>query len=240
MKAEGHVRKTIHDGVVQLQASTQPSIQAPALPFIKTAGLGIEQKTVVRRVNLNVRGAQANQLFDLVTQDLNYVGEEAIERRISSLRVSSGPKVGPQPRARKRYFGNSVRFVLQIGKFVRRQITKTLQFCDGAEPSWPPFSLHALLVVPLAPKKSVEIKFTEAANGSRHLALKRLPAHLAVGHDFQADALLQSDSVIDGPVFDQFEFSSSDGSSDEFLLSRKQLRWAEKAADDISVNGDHS
>src|SRR5439155_1262966 len=130
------------------------------------------------------------------------------------------------PLTRKRYFGNLVRFALQIGKFVCRQITKTLQFCDGAEPSWPACSLHALLVVPLAPKKSVEIKFTEAANGSRHLALKRLPAHLAVGHDFQADALLQSDSVIDGPVFDQFEFSSSDGSSDEFLLSRKQLRWA--------------
>src|SRR5947209_10853824 len=193
-----------------------------------------------RRVNLNVRGAQANQLFDLVTQYLNYVGEEAVERRISSLRVSSGPKVGPQPRARKRYFGNLVRFALQIGKFVCRQITKTLQFCDGAEPSWPACSLHALLVVPLAPKKSVEIKFTEAANGSRHLALKRLPAHLAVGHDFQADALLQSDSVIDGPVFDQFEFSSSDGSSGELLLSRKQLRGPEKAANDIGVDANHN
>src|SRR5947208_223050 len=238
MKAEGHVRKTIHDGVVQLQASTQPSIQAPTLPFIKTADIRIEQKTLVQLFNLNVRGAQANQLFDLVTQYLNYVGEEAIERRVSSLRVSSGPKVGPQPRARKRYFGNSVRFALQIGKFVCRQITKTLQFCDGAEPSWPAFSLHALLVVPLAPKKSVEIKFTEAANGSRHLALKRLPAHLAVGHDFQADALLQSDSSIDGPGFHQFQFSRSPGSSHELLLSGKQLRWAEKPADDIRGNGD--
>src|SRR5438034_7637606 len=126
MKAEGHVRKTIHDGVVQLQASTQPSIQAPALPFIKTAGLGIEQKTVVRRVNLNVRGAQANQFFDLVTQDLNYGGEEAIERGISSRRVSSGPKVGPQRRARERDFGNAVRVALSIGKMVRRQVTKSL------------------------------------------------------------------------------------------------------------------
>ena len=71
-----------------------------------------------RRVNLNVRGAQANQLFDLVTQDLNYVGEEAVERRISSLRVFSGPKVGPQSRARKRYFGNSVGFAVEIGKLV--------------------------------------------------------------------------------------------------------------------------
>src|SRR5205823_2896846 len=59
-------------------------------------------------------------------------------------------------------------------------------------------------------------------------------------HDFQADALLQSDSVIDGPVFDQFEFSSSDGSSDEFLLSRKQLRWAEQATNDIGVDANHN
>src|SRR5437773_11340448 len=112
MKAEGHVRKTIHDGVVQLQASTQPSIQAPALPFIKTAGLGLEQKTVVRRVNLNVRGAQANQLFDLVTQDLNYVGEESVERRISSFRVFSIPKFGRQSWPSARYSGNLVGFAI--------------------------------------------------------------------------------------------------------------------------------
>ena len=68
-----------------------------------------------------------------------------------------------------------------------------------------------MFIVPSTPKEGVKIEFTEAADGSGHLALERLPPHLAVGDDFQSDAFLQSDGVIDGAIFYQFEFSSGDG-----------------------------
>jgi hypothetical protein len=82
--------------------------------------------------------------------------------------------------------------------------------------------------------------FTKAADRRRHLALKRLPPHLPIGHDFQADTFLQRNGVIDGTIFDQFEFSSGDGSSGELLLSRNQLRRPKQAADDVSMSANRN
>ena len=99
--------------------------------------------------------------------------------------------------------------------------------------------MHALFVVPVSPKKSVEGKFSKAAHGGRHLALKRLPAHLPVGDNFQADALLESDRRVDGAIFDCFEFNRGDSSSGELLLGQEQLRRSKQAADDVGVGSNH-
>ena len=84
--------------------------------------------------------------------------------------------------------------------------------------------MNSLLVAPVAPEKGVEIKFTEAADRRSHLVLEPLAAHLADGDNFQADAFLQRNGVIDRAIFNLFELSSSNGYGGELLLGVKQLR----------------
>ena len=43
MQTKGHLRKSVHDRVVQLDTQRKPFVQCPAQPFIITAGLGIEK-----------------------------------------------------------------------------------------------------------------------------------------------------------------------------------------------------
>ena len=100
-------------------------------------------------------------------------------------------------------------------------------------------SLHAVLVVPLAPQKGVEVKLPEATDGCRHLALKRLPAHLTVGDDIQADGFLESNRLVHRAVFYFFELSSRNVPSGELLLSRKKFGGTQEAPNDIGVGSDH-
>jgi hypothetical protein len=97
-----------------------------------------------------------------------------------------------------------------------------------------------MFIVPSTPKEGVKIKFTKAADGGCHLALKRLPPHLPVGHDFQSDAFLQSDGVIDGAIFDLFELGVANSTGGELFLSRKQFRRPKQATNYVGMDGDHS
>jgi len=167
---------------------------------------------------LNVGGAEADKRRNVVAQNRDNVIQEIIERRIGISGILRGPEVRPQAGTRKRYLGNSIRFVLQVRKFIRRERTKTLELGGRTEVTGPVSFLHALLVIPLSPKKSVEVKLTKPDNGRGHLALKRLATHLAIGDDLQTDALLQRNSFIDGAVFYFFELSRSDRSDRKVFL----------------------
>lgn len=74
---------------------------------------------------------------------------------------------------------------------------------------------------------------------SGHLALKRLPPHHAVGDNGETGFLLQGDGLIRHPVFDLFELSGADSSSDDLPLRLKQLRRPDQTADYVCVEGDH-
>jgi hypothetical protein len=95
--------------------------------------------------------------------------------------------------------------------------------------------------VPISFEKEKDVigEFSEATDSGSHLTLKGLPAHLAVGHDFQADAFLQSDGLVDGTIFHFFELDVANGAVRELLLSLKQRRRPQKAAHDVRVEGDH-
>ena len=95
--------------------------------------------------------------------------------------------------------------------------------------------MNSLLVIPLAPEKRVKVEPPKTAHRRRHLALKRLPAHLAVGHDIQADGFLESDRLVHGAIFYFFEFIRGYGPSGELFLCRKQFRGPKQAADDVGV-----
>lgn len=64
--------------------------------------------------------------------------------------------------------------------------------------------------MPVAPEKSVDTEVAEALDCRGHLALKGLPAHLAVGHDREPCCLLHRDRVIDSTILNFFEARSID------------------------------
>ena len=172
----------------------------------------------MRGVDLNIGRAEADKLGNFLAQNRDNVIQEIIERRIGISGILRRPEVRPQAGTRKRYLRNSIRFVLQVRKFSRRERTKALELRDRAEATGSAFLLHALLVIPLSPKKSVEVKLAKPSDRRGHLALKRLATHLAIGDDLQTDALLQRDSFIDGAVFYFFELCRSDRSDRKVFL----------------------
>ena len=54
VKTEGYSGEALHDGVIQLYADTEPSVETPTLTLIEAARLRIEQQAVMGRVQLNV------------------------------------------------------------------------------------------------------------------------------------------------------------------------------------------
>jgi hypothetical protein len=99
--------------------------------------------------------------------------------------------------------------------------------------------VDALCVVPIAPQKSVKIKFTEAAHGCGHLALKRLAAHLAVREDLQTDAFLQRDHVVNSAIFDLLELTSRKITGGELFLRGQEFRWPKQTSYNVGVERDH-
>src|SRR6266404_9129215 len=116
------------------------------------------------RVDLNVGRTEADKLGNFVAQNRDNVIQEIIERRIGISGILRRPKVRPQAGTRKRYLGNSIGFVLQVRKFSRRERTKTLELRDRAEATGSAFLLHAMLVIPLSPKESVEVKLAKPSD----------------------------------------------------------------------------
>src|SRR5262249_21650590 len=91
--SEGHVSKSRHDGVVELNAPAQPLIERPALRFIKGPGLRREEQGIVRRVDLNIGGTEANELRNLITEDRDDVGEEVLKACIRGLGTFRRPEI---------------------------------------------------------------------------------------------------------------------------------------------------
>ena len=81
--------------------------------------------------------------------------------------------------------------------------------------------------------------FTKAADGRRHLALEGLPPHLPIGDNFQADAFLQRDGVVNRTIFDLFKLCLAYITTGQLLLCFEQLWRPEQASDDISMNANH-
>ena len=81
----------------------------------------------MRGVDLNIGRAEADKLGNFLAQNRDNVIQEIIERRIGISGILRRPEVRPQGGTRKRYLRNSIRLVLQVRKFIRRERTKTLE-----------------------------------------------------------------------------------------------------------------
>ena len=94
--------------------------------------------------------------------------------------------------------------------------------------------------MPITPEKGVKIEFAKAANGGGHLTLKRLPAHLAIGYNFEPGIFLQRNGSIDSTIFDFFKFRSAESPGGKLFLRKQQFRRSEQTANDIGVSGNHA
>lgn len=110
---------------------------------------------------------------------------------------------------------------------------------DDSKTSGPWNCSNSALVVPIPPQKRIQVHVAKAAYASRHLALKRLPAHLAIRYDLETDRLLQRNYPINRAIFYFTESFQADPSRRELLLRRKQLSGPEQTPYDIRMEVNH-
>src|SRR6266702_4008633 len=199
---EGHVGKSGHDGVVELDPAAQPLIERPASRFIKGPGLRREEQGIVRRVDLDIGGTEASQLRDLITKDRNDIGEEVLEACIGGLRTFRRPEIHEQAGAGQGYLCDAACAAAQINELLGGKMPFAHEPADHAEIDRPlaaPLPDGAV-AMPMAPQECIDVPGAEAVYSLRHLALERKPPHFAIGHDVEPRCLLEGDGLIDGAI----------------------------------------
>ena len=187
----------------------------------------------MRRVELDVRRAQADELVDLLPQDLGDVAEELLQVRVRGSRALGIPEVREQARAGERHLQHPVGATACVRELLGREEPPSPELpLDGQRR---PLDLLSptLVALPVAPEKRVEIPLAEALDRLGHLALERQTPHLAVRHDIETRIRLESESVVDGCVLDLLELGRAQLAARE-LLARGEQPWrSEEAANDV-------
>ena len=99
------ITQIIKSAIDEFDAGAEPALAVPAARFVERPGARVDKQRVVRRVELDVRGAETYQLCHFVAQDGTYIGKEVVEGGIGIGRMIRRPEVGPQTGAGKAYFG---------------------------------------------------------------------------------------------------------------------------------------
>ena len=87
MEPEGHAGVPLDDRVVQLDAEVDHLLGIAAALPVALAHLRVEQRTVLRPVDLDVGAAQAHQLLHLAPRDVHDVRQERVPGRVSAGRL---------------------------------------------------------------------------------------------------------------------------------------------------------
>ena len=97
--AEGHARVAVDDRVVELDAGVEHLVGIAAALPIALADRLVEQRGVLRSVDLHVLAAEAPQLVDLTAREIDEVGEVRVARRVRAARLVADRST-PPPAAR--------------------------------------------------------------------------------------------------------------------------------------------
>ena len=130
VKAEGYIREIRHERVVQLDTEFQPFIELPAPGLIKGAGFGIEQQGIVRRVDLDIGRAQTHQLDHFISENVDDVGEEALQGWIDTAGSVGRPEIREQARAGQRDLRNASSSRTQVGELLGSKMPFARQLPD--------------------------------------------------------------------------------------------------------------
>ena len=167
--------------------AAQPLIDGPASRFVKGPGLRREEQRIVRRIDLNIGGTEANQLRDLITEDCDDVGEEVLKACIRGLRTFRTPEIHEQAGAGQAYLCDAACAAAYIDKLLGGKMPFAHEPADHAEIDRAiaaPLPDRAV-AMPMAPQECIDVPGAEAVNSLGHLALKRKPLHFTVGHDVE-------------------------------------------------------
>ncbi len=154
----------------------------------------------MRRVELEVRRAEAGELLDLLAEDRRHVPEELLERRVRARRALGVPELREEARARQRDLEHAVGARLRVRELVCGEKPAPLELrADGDRR---PFESEVAdcVALPLAPEEGVEIPLAEPVHRLDHLALERESPHLTVGDDIHPGFLLAAEHLVDGGV----------------------------------------
>src|SRR5215831_9468724 len=241
MDGEGHVGKSRHDGVVELDPAAQPLIERPASRFIKAPSRRRQQQGIVRRVDLNIGGAEAKELRDLITQDRDDVGEEVLEACIRGSGTFRRPEIHEQAGAGQGYLCDAARAAAQIDELLGGKVPFAHEPADHAEIDRP---IAASLsdragAVPMAPQECIEVPGAEAVDRLGHRALERKPPHFAVGHDVEPRRLLKGDGLIDGAILYGLELRVIQTPGHPVVPRFAQRNRSQKTANNIGACRNH-
>ena len=84
--AEGDAGMVADHGVVEFDAAVEQPVRVVAALAVALADGRVEQPGILRRVELDVGAAEADQFGDLGAQDIHHIGEVGIDRRVGALR----------------------------------------------------------------------------------------------------------------------------------------------------------
>src|SRR5262245_47213047 len=193
-------RMIADDGVVHFDREIEQSVRVVAALAVAFAQVGVEQRRVLRRIDLNVDAAQPDQLLDFAAQDVDEVGQISVNSRVSARRLFGVVIGGGLLRADERGLGEARRLRAQPGILLRAHLPLGPQL--GANYRALLNHLFALFV---AERDRPPAVFVVPVEGVDQVAVKGVAPHLAVGDDFDAGAVLQLDGFGHGAVLALFE-----------------------------------
>lgn len=92
MEAEHHAEVVGDDDVIELRAELDPPIGRPTPALVELPIRGIDEQRIVRGVELDVGGAETDELGDLLAKDLRDVAEERLQRVVRVRGAGPGPR----------------------------------------------------------------------------------------------------------------------------------------------------
>ena len=237
VEAGHHARAVAEHVVVELGAEAQPTARGPAAAGVEVAVALLHEQRVVRRVELDVRAAEAGELVDLGAQDLGDVAEERLERGVRLPRALGIPEAREQARARQRDLRDGAGAAAQVHELLHCDPAPPPQRCHDAEGRHLHATVAVLVAVPFTPQERVEVPLPEALDRLEKLALERQAPLFPVGRHRQAGRLLGSDDLVDRPVLDAFEGRRGELPPVAALTGDEQRLGTQQAADDVGPHG---
>ena len=227
------------DEVVELEAEIEPTLRRPAPARIEVAVGRVDEQRVVRRVELNVGGAQTDELVDLLAQDLGDRAEKLLEGAVGARRALRIPEVGEHAGTGERHLEHPIGPPPRVRELLGGEEAPTTEGRLDRERRPIDVHLAELVRVPLAPEERVEVPLAEPFDRLRHLALEGEATHLAVRDDVEPGLLLQAKRGVDGGVLDPFELGGRQQAAVASLAGLEQISGPEQAADDVGPGLDH-
>ena len=223
---------TVDDRVVQLDVRVEHLVRIAAALPVALADLLVEQRRILRRVDLHVLAAEPPQLLDLAPREVDEIREIGIARRVGAFR-SLGVVVGRRLlRAEQRHLHRRPGAAAQIGELLDRHLPPPLQLVDDHRPLE-----TGLVPFAVAERDRPAGELVEAFERFDEMAVERIAAHLAVGDDVEPGRLLQRDGLVDGAVLDRLERRRRQLAALELLARVEQVLRPQQAADDVGAGG---